>query len=201
MLLAGCATEAEAAWGACCCASNERCEVDFQAFPQDRADLDRYLRYVADIALAEAGGGMQGTQAAQLAQMVNADNALSMFNVVASGMPATHAGFNKVTFFHLLKLAVGGQVMSLYTFENEVIRPFTRRIGGPRVHFALNCIDAATRTVWLSEILNFYPEDFVPDHAPKLVAYANRYALQPAPLDYTLRFTPYDWTVANSRAR
>ena len=181
---------------------NERGEVDFQALSQDRADLDRYLRCVVDTALAEAGGGgMQSTQAAQLAHMVNAYNALSMFNVVASGNPATHAGFNKVTFFYLRKLAVGGQVMSLYTFENEVIRPFIRRIGEPRVHFALNCIDAATRTVWLSEILNFYPEDFVPDHAPKLVACANRYALQPAPLDYTLRFTPYDWTVANSRAR
>ena len=105
LLLAGCATvvpppaaapvsatEAEAAWGACCCASNERGEVDFQAFPQDRADLDRYLRYVADTALAEAdGGGMEGTHAAQLAHMVNAYNALSMFNVVASGIPATHA--------------------------------------------------------------------------------------------------------------
>ena len=58
--------------------------------------------------------------------------------------------------------------MSLYTFGNEVIRPFTRRIGEPSVHFALNRIDAATRTAWLSEILNFYPEDFVPDHAPNL---------------------------------
>ena len=109
VLLAGCATEAEAAWGRVLQRFvNERGEVDFQALPQDRADLDRYLRYVADIALAEAGGGMQGTQAAQLAQMVNACNALSMFNVVVSGMPATHAGFNKVTFFHLRKLAVGG---------------------------------------------------------------------------------------------
>ena len=51
---------------------------------------------------------MQGTQAAQHAHMVNAYNALSMFNVVASGIPATHAGFNKVTFFYLRKLAVGG---------------------------------------------------------------------------------------------
>ena len=207
--------------------------------PQDRADLDRYLPYVADTALAEAGGGgmqgTQGTQAAQLAQMVNAYNALSMFNVVASGNPATHAGFNKVTFFYWRKLQVGGQMMSLYAFENDVIRPFTRRIGEPRVHFALNCsaracpvlprlpftaaglgteleretraffarpqnfrIDAATRSVWLSEILNFYPEDFVPDHASSLVAYANRYAPQAAPLDYLLRFTPYDWAVANS---
>ena len=185
LLLAGCATvvpppaaapvsatEAEAAWGRVLQRFvNERGEVDFQALSQDRADLDRYLRYVADTALAEAGGGMQGTQgtqAAQLAHMVNAYNALSMFNVVASGMPATHAGFNKITFFYLRKLAVGGQVMSLCTFENEVIRPITRRIGEPRVHFALNRIDVAARTVWLSEILNFYPEDFVPDDAPNL---------------------------------
>ena len=106
---------------------NERGEVDFQALSQDRADLDRYLRYVADTALAEAGGGgMQGTQAAQLAHRVNADNALSMFNVMASGIPATHAGFNKVTFFYLRKLQVGGQALSLYAFENDVIRQIGR---------------------------------------------------------------------------
>ena len=232
------ATDAEAAWGRVLQRFvNERGEVDFQALSQDRSDLDRYVRYVADAPLAEPGTG-GSAQAAQLAHMINAYNALSMFNVVASGIPATHAGFNKVGFFYLRKLAVGGQVMSLYAFENEVIRPFTRRIGEPRVHFALNCsaracpvlprvpfsgprlgeqleretraffaqprnfrIDDATRTVWLSEILNFYPEDFVPEHAPSLVAYANRYAPQAAPLDYTLRLTPYDWTVANSQAR
>lgn len=60
-------------------------------------------------------------------------------------------------------------------------------------------IDAGQRTVWLSELLNFYPEDFVPQPAASLLAYANRYVLQPAPLDFKVRFTPYDWTVANSR--
>lgn len=251
MLLAGCATvvlppaaapasaaDAEAAWGRVLQRFvNERGEVDFQALSQDRGDLDRYLRYVADTPLAEAGAAGVA-QSARLAHMINAYNALSMFNVVASGIPATHAGFNKVGFFYFRKLAVGAQVMSLYSFENDVIRPFTRRIGEPRVHFALNCsaracpvlprvpfsgpqlgeqleretraffaqernfrIDDATRTVWLSELLNFYPEDFVPEHAPSLVAYANRYAPLAAPLDYLLRFTPYDWTVANSRAR
>jgi hypothetical protein len=60
-------------------------------------------------------------------------------------------------------------------------------------------IDAASRTVWLSELLNFYPEDFVPQPAASLLAYANRFALQAAPLDYSVRFTPYDWTIANSR--
>ena len=57
VLLAGCATEAEAAWGRVLQRFvNERGEVDFQAVPQDRTDLDRYLRCVADTALAEAGG-------------------------------------------------------------------------------------------------------------------------------------------------
>ena len=59
--------------------------------------------------------------------------------------------------------------------------------------------DRAARVVYLSEILNFYAEDFVPAHARSLLEYANRYAANPAPADYATRFTPYDWTVANSR--
>ena len=35
--------------------------------------------------------------------------------------------------------------------------------------------------------------------ADSLLAYANRYAPQPAPPGFTLRFTQYDWTIANSR--
>ena len=57
-------------------------------------------------------------------------------------------------------------------------------------------IDHADRTVWLSEILDFYREDFTPRPAVSVIAYANRYASTPAPLDYRVRFTPYDWTVA-----
>jgi hypothetical protein len=59
-------------------------------------------------------------------------------------------------------------------------------------------VDSGNRTVWLSEILKFYTEDFVPVPASSLIAYANRYAPQAAPLDYAVRYTPYDWTVANS---
>ena len=210
---------------------NGRGEVDFAALAQDRADLDRYVRFVADTPLTGFSDDHQ-----RLAHMINAYNALSMFNVIESGIPATHAGLKKVTFFIFRKFSIGGQSWSLYGFENEVIRPFTREIGEPRVHFALNCsarscpvlptmpftaaalgtelqrealaffarsenfrIDASARTVWLSEILNFYPEDFVPAHGSNLIAFANRYAPRAAPLDYTVRFTPYDWTVANSR--
>ena len=59
----------------------------------------------------------------------------------------------------------------------------------------------ASRTLWLSELLNFYPEDFVPGAAPSLLAYANLHVAQAAPADFRVRFTPYDWTMANSRRR
>ena len=210
---------------------DERGEVDFPALAAAPADLEGYVRHVADAPLDAFADGP-----ARLAHMINAYNALSMFNVLRSGIPATHAGFNKVGFFVLRKLEVGGQSMSLRSFENDVIRPYARSRNEPRIHFALNCsalscptlprvpftaaaldaeleretlaffartenfrIDAASETLWLSELLDFYPEDFVPQSAPSLLAYANRYAAQSAPLNFKVRFTPYDWTIANSR--
>lgn len=196
-------------------------------------DLDRYLRHVADTPM-DGGAGDD----ARLAHLVNAYNALSMFNVIASGIPDTHAGLRKVDFFVLRKLEVGGRPMSLRALENDVIRPLARRLGKPEVHFALNCsavscpvlprtpftaagieaelqresvaffarpenfrFEPATGTVWLSEILSFYTGDFVPAHGRNLVAYADRYAPRPTPLDAVVRFTPCDWTVADSRRR
>ena len=214
---------------------NDRGEVDFSALSQDRADLDRYVRFVADTPLpGDAAGHANSNQ--QLAHLINAYNALSMFNVIESGIPATHAGLNKLRFFVNRKLQIGGEARSLYSFENDLIRPYTRSIGEPRVHFALNCsalacpvlprtpftaaglqaqltaessaffarpenfrVDHTARTVWLSEILKFYTEDFVPEHGRNLIDYANRHVATPAPLDYGVRFTPYDWTVANRR--
>ncbi len=248
LFLAGCSTlvapptgptatpqQAQAAWASVLQQHvNDSGEVDFPALAADRSNLDRYVRYVAELPLSSLPEG-----APRLAHMINAYNALSMYNVLESGIPPTHAGLAKVQFFLLRKLRVGGEPMSLYHFENQVIRPYTRARNDPRVHFALNCsavacpvlprqpfdgsseaslnaqlerearaffarpqnfrVDAAQRTVWLSELLNFYPEDFVPQPAASLLEYANRYAPQRAPLDYTVRFTPYDWTIANSR--
>ncbi|HEU5294715.1 MAG TPA: DUF547 domain-containing protein [Burkholderiaceae bacterium] len=226
------ATGAQAAWARVLQRFvDTRGEVDFAALAADRSDLDVYLRYIADTPLSNLPEGPP-----RLAHMINAYNALSMFNVIDSGIPATHAGFNKVGFFVLRKLQVGGQPMSLRSFENDLIRPHARGRGDPRIHFALNCsalscpvlprepftaaaleeqleretraffaraqnfrVDDAAVTVWLSELLDFYPEDFVPVPAASLLAYANRYAPRPAPLHYAVRFTPYDWTVANSR--
>jgi len=210
---------------------NTQGEVDFDAMSRDRADLDRYVRFVADTPWSSITDARE-----RLAHLINTYNALSMFNVIESGIPASHAGWRKLIFFVYRKFHIGGHVMSLYRFENDVIRPFMRSLGDPRVHFALNCsavscpmlprtpftagaldvelereskaffaqpqnfrIDSATHTVWLSEILKFYTEDFVPVQGRNLIEFANRYSVHPAPLDYLVRFTPYDWTIANSR--
>jgi Protein of unknown function, DUF547 len=42
----------------------------------------------------------------------------------------------KFTFFYLRTFTIGGKSISLYKFENDVIRP----LGEERVHFALNCM-------------------------------------------------------------
>jgi hypothetical protein len=61
---------------------------------------------------------------------------LAMHGVVQAGIPDSLGGFRKVSFFYLQKFNIGGKSMSLYHFENEVIRP----LGEERVHFALNCM-------------------------------------------------------------
>lgn len=196
--------------------------VDFAALSRDRRDLDLYIRHVADTPL-----GAFAQRDEKLAHLINSYNALAMYNVVASGIPPTHAGLAKVEFFVLRKLAVGGEPISLYDYENRIIRP----LGEPRVHFALNCmavscprlprapfsagrlgedleretrlflaeprnlrVDAAKRTVHLSEIFAFYPEDFLRE-APSLLAWVNRYLAEPIPENYRVQLIPYDWTV------
>ena len=211
---------------------NAQGEVDFSALRDDASDsgigaLEHYVAAI-NVTLLDAAP----TAEARLAHMINAYNALSMYNVIASNIPRSHDGFAKVQFFVLRKFAIGGSAMSLYAFENDIIR----KLNDPRVHFALNCsavscpvlprvpftaanlsneldretrqffarpqnlrIDAATRAVYFNEILNFYTEDFAPAHAPSLIAYAQRYVQQNIPTDYAVAFTPYDWTIANTR--
>ena len=109
---------------------DERGGVDFAALARDRHDLDAYVRFVADTPLESFAAGDE-----RLAHYLNSYNALSMFNVIESGIPKTYSGWRKVVFFALRKFDIGGHSLSLYAYENDVIR----RLGDPRVHFALNC--------------------------------------------------------------
>jgi Protein of unknown function, DUF547 len=114
---------------------NNQGEVDFAALQADTSSgglqaLESYVQAIAATPLDAAP-----TPQARLAHMINAYNALSMYNVVASGIPVTHAGWAKVRFFVLRKFEIGGTHLSLYSFENDIIR----KLNEPRIHFALNC--------------------------------------------------------------
>ena len=133
---------------------NDQGEVDFSALSDDASNtglsaLENYVNAIAATPLDAAP-----TPDARLAHMINAYNALSMYNVIASGIPASHDGFAKLRFFVLRKFVIGGTAMSLYDFENSLIR----KLDEPRVHFALNCSAVSCpllpRDVFTAEGLN-----------------------------------------------
>ena len=204
---------------------NDRGEVNFSALQSQRADLDSYVAFVARLPANSIANANE-----RLAHYINSYNALSMYNVLASGIPETNAGSAKIRFFYLRKLQIGGQRLSLYEYENII-----RALKEPQVHFALNCsslgcpvlpktpfsgpnlnqqldretrkffserrnlhIDHANKIAFLSELLDFYPEDFISADTPTLIAFVNRYAKEKIPGHYKIEFIPYDWTIANS---
>ena len=208
---------------------DEQGRTDFDALAVDRNALDEFVAYVASVSPASAPE-LFPRGADVLAYHLNAYNALVMRGVIDERVTDGFTSFFKrQVFFRLRKVTVGGQAMSLSTYENEVIRP----LGEPRVHFALNCmvrscprlpqqqfsadgleaelkaaarefcndprnvrVDAAAREVWLSSILDFYTEDFVPDgRRESLIEYVNRYRDEPIDLKLAVKFIPYDWTL------
>ena len=210
-------------------AVDERGRVDFNRIARKPHDLHQYLDYVARVRPTSHPERFP-TKNDKLAYYINSYNALAMHGIIALGVPeGFHNFFDRARFFKLTEFRVGGQSISLYDYENDVIRPLDE----PRVHFALNCmsvgcprlpqtpfradqlehqldaaareffnsakhvqVDPAKRVVRLSEILDFYPEDFVNRHAASLVAYANRYRRERIPEELQVEFIPHDWTVA-----
>ena len=125
------ASVAQAAWSRVLAAYvNAHGQVDFRALARAPADLETY---VAWLAITDPAGWPDHN--ARLAHYIHSYNALSMFGVISAGLPTTHAGLRKIRFFYWKKFVIGGQKLSLYSYENDVIRP----LGDPRVHFALNC--------------------------------------------------------------
>ena len=55
--------------------------------------------------MARRSLAVRGGRGAARLCLINACNALSMFNVIELGIPGTHAGLNKVTCFYLRRLA------------------------------------------------------------------------------------------------
>jgi hypothetical protein len=199
---------------------NQFGEVDFAGLQKDTSPsglnaLESYVQAIGATPLNAAA-----TADARLAHMINSYNALSMYNVIASGIPPTHAGLAKVKFFLLRKFEIGGTPISLYAFENDIIR----KLNEPRIHFALNCSAVSCpvlpRKPFTAANLNeeldretraFFarPENVVVDHAKRTVLfneilkfYTEDFTPAHAPslIDYAQRYTsqplPKDYATA-----
>ena len=109
--------------------------IDFAGLGANRSDLDRVVAFVAAIDPGSAPDRFASRQS-RLAYYVNAYNALAMHGVLEAGVPNGLGGLRKFSFFYFRTFTIGGQSISLYDFENKIIRP----LGEERVHFALNCM-------------------------------------------------------------
>lgn len=112
--------------------------VDFERLASHRADLDAYVAWVNHNG-PDNRPALFANPADVLAYHLNAYNALAMHAILDEGIPATLAGLKKVSFFYFKRVQVAGRSISLYAYENDVIRALKE----PRVHFALNCMSVA----------------------------------------------------------
>ncbi|RWA53121.1 hypothetical protein AU476_14935 [Cupriavidus sp. UYMSc13B] len=114
---------------------NEQGQVDFCGIANDSADLRAYLDYVERVSPQSVPAAFPTPKDA-IAYYINSYNALAMYNVIVSGRPKELAWLTRLRFFGGRRFTIGGKAMTLYTYENRVIRP----LGDERVHFALNCM-------------------------------------------------------------
>lgn len=146
--------------------ADERGRINFIALKQNHADLDRVVAFVAAVDPASQPQRFS-TRQSRLAYYINAYNALAMYGVVDAGIPNSLGGLTKFTFFYMRTFTIGGKSTSLYSFENETIRP----LGEERIHFALNCMvvscprlpRAAFTADKLDNQLNLASREFVND--------------------------------------
>jgi len=109
--------------------------IDFDSLRRNHVDLDRVVAFIATVD-PDSQPQRFPDKHSRLAFYINAYNALAMYRVVQAGVPESLGGLTKFTFFYLRTFTVGAKSISLYKFENDVIRP----LGEERVHFALNCM-------------------------------------------------------------
>ena len=112
--------------------------VDFAGLTQDHAKLDEVIKFIEAVDPVSTPS-LFPTANAQLAYYIDAYNALAMHGVLEVGVPVRFDWLSRIRFFYMRKVLMGGRSLSLYSLENDIIRPR----GDPRVHFALNCMSVS----------------------------------------------------------
>jgi hypothetical protein len=115
-----------------------RGRIDFAGLAGDHAELDEVVKFIVAVDPVSSPARFP-TPNSRLAYYIDAYNALAMHGVLEAGVPKRFDWLGRVRFFYFRKFIVGGQQISLYSLENDVIRP----LGDPRVHFALNCMSVS----------------------------------------------------------
>ncbi len=116
---------------------DDKGRVNFEGLSRDPSQLRIYVAYVAKEGPSNHPEKFTSKEQ-KLAYYLNSYNALSMYNIIDSGIPESLSGLKKVKFFYFKKFVIAGEEMSLYKYENSVIRA----MGEERVHVALNCMSA-----------------------------------------------------------
>ncbi|HEY8516203.1 MAG TPA: DUF547 domain-containing protein [Candidatus Binatia bacterium] len=124
---------------------DDRGLVDYAALAREPDDLERYYALLAAVS-PDSHPDLFPTRDDRLAYWINAYNAAVLVTVLRHypipSVTALRTPFplslasDKIGFFLLQRITLGGETTSLYALENSLIRP---RFREPRVHFALNC--------------------------------------------------------------
>lgn len=119
--------------------------VDYERLQRNPGRLDRYYFWLTEES-PDTNPERFPTQNEELAYWINAYNAAVLYTVLqyypVSSISDVEAPFplhlvnDKIGFFFLQHVQIGGETTNLYDLENTLIRP---RYPDPRIHFALNC--------------------------------------------------------------
>ncbi len=128
--------EADTAWGQVLrSVVNSKGQINFKKASRD-THLYRYIAYISKVS-PFSHPQMFASGEEELAYFLNSYNALAMYGVIQEGFPADFSTLAKrAKFFKFNEFLLGGMKISLYDYENKIIRP----LGDPRIHFALNCM-------------------------------------------------------------
>ena len=91
---------------------NDQGQVDFHGLASKPADLNAFVDYIAGVS-PESAPSLFPTKESGLAYHINAYNALSMYNVIDSGIPKSLAGLTKLWFFGFKKFSIGSERLTL----------------------------------------------------------------------------------------
>ncbi len=110
--------------------------VNFKNLGSNPLSLHRYVRFIAQSSPMKHPEKFP-THEERLAYYLNSYNALAMYGILSTGFPRDFEKFwDRASFFKFTVFNIGGEDISLYDYENKIIRP----LSDPRVHFALNCM-------------------------------------------------------------